>query len=150
MPGARGGRLDDAQDNAAKAYNDFYWAFRNGSNKSPEEAGKLRKQIVIPAAAKVQRTVGDIMRENFNLDAKTGVTVQAGKEDPRPAKEVPAKEEILLDGSNIQKELQFRGKGKNAVLDPDDASGGRAVVQGEGDISEVQYGGTPAKAPVKK
>jgi hypothetical protein len=120
---AKAESYEEAQAGLAAAYNDFYRALRSKPQVSAEEAEKIASQILAPANARVAKA----MDEDAKQAKASPQTFSSGKFDkaeyrsssPRSGERAPAsllpatpKEEIVIDGSNIPKELEFPGKAR--------------------------------------
>ncbi len=144
----------EAELNRAQA--DFYQALKKGKAKTPEKVLQLRKEILEPAARKHRKAVRRAAVLNAERElSKVGAT-RGGTLDTRATKaagsldqgkdesKAPAREEVVLDGSKIERELSFPGKGKGApTAEPS------AIPLGGEKVEELSFPGAKP-VPVKQ
>jgi gas vesicle protein len=136
---ARAGEVQDSYDRLNKAYSDYYKGVRSlGRDPSQQQKDEVAKKVLVPAQVdfgnavgkKISTTEQDARRKSFDyLKAKLLGAIlpkwilhpgEKGKETAASGKgsstapikpTVPAqhKEDVILDGSNIPKEIEFPG-----------------------------------------
>src|SRR4051812_11463992 len=67
-----GQALSEAQAQQAKAFNDYYRAYRASKSKSPEDVSKLTQKFLAPASDSVTRAMA---QESYSAVQKSGVLV---------------------------------------------------------------------------
>ena len=126
--------VSEAQTNLSKAYNDYYRALEKSPVQSPSEAAKFSREIINPASEALGHAVANQTRKTMGIALSApgpvvsapGVSIAPGA-DVRASKDTSVNQvkasapghsvkpeatkapEIVLDGSNVPRELEFPG-----------------------------------------
>ncbi|MGK5084537.1 hypothetical protein WDW37_14675 [Bdellovibrionota bacterium FG-1] len=114
-PVARASEVDQALQEWSKAQGDFYLGLRANPNITAQQKEELARQTLTPASEKLTsamnqqttKTIQEITEPKGKAakksEAKTTVPVEAESQKP----------EVVLDGSNVPKEIEFPGPKKS-------------------------------------
>ncbi len=169
------GELRSAEDDLAKAQNDYYRALKSGKATTPDEQVRLREQIITPARQKVGEVIqnaeqnflkkyigptttrlpeqADDSGAQYKFSGDQVVGTGAGPEVSRSPVPLPVmpraksrEPEVVIDGSQFPKELEFvKPKSAPSARPMEEPIGLSPSRSGDG-VTEIEF--QPRTTPV--